>query len=261
MHRNSDLFECLTAINLLHAFHHLNSRFDTLLFKHFYGYNLDFRSISKQKFDLFIQENLPLFINQIKSLYLSNNDETPEQIQMFFTHDLSLPHFVYLQSLSISYLYSEPTMLKIIGELYHLPHLVGSTNLNEIACLSRHIPHLQYLRLLFNDNSTKVELSDIMSSMISLNITVRDSLFTLTNILKNMPNLYRLKIETQSTNLDGYEWEYIISYHLYALIVKNWFSINEILRKNASHSIRRLDFQSDISSNDRTWLIANNVLI
>jgi hypothetical protein len=66
-----DIFEHLTAVNLLDAFHHLNSRFDTLLFIYFHGYNLDFRFISKQKFILFIQQTLPLIINQI-TLFLKH---------------------------------------------------------------------------------------------------------------------------------------------------------------------------------------------
>jgi hypothetical protein len=36
------IFEHLTAIDLLHGFLHINSRFNTLLFKYFRGYNLDF---------------------------------------------------------------------------------------------------------------------------------------------------------------------------------------------------------------------------
>jgi len=37
-----EIFEYLTAIDLLHTFHYLNSRFNTLLFKYFREYNLDF---------------------------------------------------------------------------------------------------------------------------------------------------------------------------------------------------------------------------
>jgi hypothetical protein len=97
-----EIFEYLTTIDLLHIFHYHNSRFNTLLFKYFRGYNLDFRSISKQEFDIFIRQSFPWIIDRIKSLYLSNNNETPGQIDTFFsTHHFSLQQFHYLQSLSI----------------------------------------------------------------------------------------------------------------------------------------------------------------
>jgi len=41
--------------------------------------------------------------------------------------------------------------------------------------------------------------------------------------------------------------------HLYALTLTNWFSIGEILTKITSHSIRRLDFQHNNSSNNGPW--------
>ena len=70
-----DIFERLTVIDLLHAFHHLNSRFDTLLLKHFYGYNLDhsiFQRMTKlqNKFKCFLITIYHFLISCIYNHYL-----------------------------------------------------------------------------------------------------------------------------------------------------------------------------------------------
>ena len=56
---------------------------------------------------------------------------------------------MYLQSLSISHLYSAPTMVRIIGQLYHLPHL---TFLKFIEC-----------RFRFDQENTEFILSSILN--------------------------------------------------------------------------------------------------
>jgi hypothetical protein len=316
-----EIFEYLTFTDLLHAFHRLNSRFHNLLFKYFHGHNLDFQSISKQEFDECIREYLPLIITQIKSLYLSNNNnEIPEQIEEFFSHhNISLQNFSHLKSLSISYLHSESLMFKIIDELSHLPllthlrfvacrfrfnqedtqyilnrifnqpkltychlgihfgvfrlilptkcrisssiqqlHLVGWTNLHELNCLFHHLSYLQHLRLCFNDTSNKTELTDVCSSIISLNILVRNSLYTMKKILQNLPNLSQLKIETQLMDLDGYQWEYLISDHLPNLKIfqlKMLITINGSVRRERQVKDLLDSFRSRFWLKERQWFV------
>lgn len=47
-----DFFEYLDIIRLFRAFHGLKARFDTLLYKLYQAYHLDFQCISKQDFDI-----------------------------------------------------------------------------------------------------------------------------------------------------------------------------------------------------------------
>jgi hypothetical protein len=72
-----DLFEYFDSIHLIHAFCDLNSRFNNLLFIRFQTHSLDFRSVSKHHFNNIYQQHIPSIANQIISLHLSNNDETP----------------------------------------------------------------------------------------------------------------------------------------------------------------------------------------
>src|ERR1700722_3644762 len=101
-----DLFEFLSSDHLLHAFHGLNSRFDSLLLGHFRTHGLDFRSISKHAFNT-ICRHLSSISNQITSLYLSEKDDTPGQIDEFYAHGLTLRQFTHLQSLSLYRLRSQ----------------------------------------------------------------------------------------------------------------------------------------------------------
>jgi hypothetical protein len=97
-----DLFEFLSAVHLLRAFHGLNSRFDTLLLAHFGTYHLDFRSISKTDFDIVCEQHLPLIADRIVSLCLSDDYDTPQQIDLFLSHLFTLRQLTNLRSLSLT---------------------------------------------------------------------------------------------------------------------------------------------------------------
>jgi len=85
-----DLFELLNAVDLLRAFHGLNTRFDSLLFKHFRTYRVDFRSISKEDFNILYRAYLPSIINRIVYLRLSDDEDTPYQCAHFLSTDFRL---------------------------------------------------------------------------------------------------------------------------------------------------------------------------
>jgi hypothetical protein len=126
-----DLFEFLTVIDLLHAFHGLNARFDTLLLVNFRAYHLDFRSISKTAFDMVCRDHLLSIADQIISLRLSDDDDTPQQCDLFLDRGFHLRRFIHLRSISLCYLRSEQTMNKFMIELCHLQFL---TNLSFTNC-------------------------------------------------------------------------------------------------------------------------------
>ena len=129
-----DIFECLDGFDLLHGFSCLNSRFNLLLYKQFHGYNFNFQSISKRKFDIICQQYLPLIANQVNHLHLYNNDNTPQQIELFFSYIPSISIFTHLRSLRLFYFDSYQRLIQIIDECYHLNNLTH-LNLTYDCCL------------------------------------------------------------------------------------------------------------------------------
>ncbi|CAM4826168.1 unnamed protein product, partial [Rotaria magnacalcarata] len=126
------------------------------------------------------QQHLPTIIDQIISLRLSNDDNTPQQIERFLSRGFIFCHFIQLQLLSLFSMYSPETMMQMIDDLRHLPNL---DHLNSVDC------YLGESRL-------------------------RYSLETLMNLLQNMPNILHLTIETAYIDLNGYRFEPIITNYL-----------------------------------------------
>ncbi|CAF3340462.1 unnamed protein product [Rotaria sp. Silwood2] len=129
-----DLFEYLTSAHLLHAFSDLNYRFNTLLIIHFRSHGLDFRSVSKFHFDGICRKHLPSMIDRIIALRLSDDHDTPDQIDLFFSYGFTLHQFVHLQSLTLYHLQSNQTIRRIVVQCRRLPHL---TRLCLIKCSSK----------------------------------------------------------------------------------------------------------------------------
>ena len=129
-----ELFKYLTSVHLLHAFSHLNYRFDTLLIIHFKSHSLDFRSVSKFDFDVTCRQHLPSMIDRIIALRLSDDHDTPDQIDLFFSHGFTLHRFVHLQSLTLYHLQSNETIRQIVVQCRRLSHL---TRFCLIKCSSK----------------------------------------------------------------------------------------------------------------------------
>ena len=72
-----ELFEYFDTIQLLRIFYNL-------IFIHFRVRCLDFQSISKQEFNIIRQKHLPSMLHTMISLHVSNDDGTPEQINLLF---------------------------------------------------------------------------------------------------------------------------------------------------------------------------------
>jgi hypothetical protein len=126
-----DLFELLDAVPLLRAFHNLNSRFNTLLFTHFRAYHLDFRSLSKHNFDIICQQHIPLIIDRVISLDISNEAETPNLLQLFLSYNFTFDQFSHLQKLSLYHMHSFDTLNPILIQFRHLRFF---THLNLLKC-------------------------------------------------------------------------------------------------------------------------------
>ena len=118
-----DLFEYLDGLDLLRAFHGLNTRLDHLLFYHFRAYRFDLRSISKDAFTAICRDYLPLLLDGVVALTLCDDNETPNLPQLFLTHHFTLDQFIRLQSLCFDSIQSDDLLGQIIVQCRTLPNL------------------------------------------------------------------------------------------------------------------------------------------
>ncbi len=113
-----DLFEYFEIIHLFHAFRSLKTRFDTLLYKSYQAYHLDFQCISKQDFDAICQLYLSSIFDRVISLHLSESDKNPGLPELLFSCGLTLIQFIQLQLLPLYHIDSNDTS-DILREIHH----------------------------------------------------------------------------------------------------------------------------------------------
>jgi hypothetical protein len=101
-----------------------------LLYKQFRAYRCDFSCFSKLQFDMICQQHLPFITDRVLTLTLSNNEDTPGQINIFLSYQPSFRQFIHLKSLSICFVHSYETLIKIFHELHHLFNLTHLLKLN-----------------------------------------------------------------------------------------------------------------------------------
>ncbi|CAF1037572.1 unnamed protein product [Rotaria sordida] len=132
-----DLFELFNAVDLLRAFHGLNTRFNSLLLTYFRNYRVDFRSIFKDDFNIFCQTYLPSIIDRIIYLRLSDDEDTPYQCTHFLSAGFTLGQLNNLRSLTFNCVSSDPKINQyFFSDLYCLHHL---THLKFVDCRLFHI--------------------------------------------------------------------------------------------------------------------------
>ena len=119
-----DIFDYLHAIHLLRAFYNLNGRLNTLSTTSVKGYHLDFRAVSKYDFETIYLQHHRSIIDQVISIHLADDDETPNLPQLFFSHHFPVLHFKHLQSLSLYSILSFDTLNNIVLQCHHLPSLI-----------------------------------------------------------------------------------------------------------------------------------------
>jgi hypothetical protein len=205
------LFEFFDSIHLLRAFFGLNSRFNDLVYTHLRTHQVNFQSISKGDFDIICHQHLPLLINHIITLRFSN-EETPDIFDLLLSRGFVLDRFIRLQSLSLHYIQSLDTLIKITHQCRNLPSL---THFNIINChfemKPKHnvdlfnniwsIPKLTHCNL--NGLTSFSQLSVISSSIEVLFIeNISYDLNCLSRMLKCTPYLRSLstKIYSHSSN-------------------------------------------------------------
>ncbi|CAF1009975.1 unnamed protein product [Rotaria sp. Silwood1] len=118
-----DVFIYFNGVELLRTFYGLNSRLNFLLHDRFLSCSFKFNSVSKRDFDMICQQYLSSMAAYIITLDLTDDEETPTQIKQFLSYIPSFEQFTQLQSLSLFYLRSYPTLMKILEECHHLGNL------------------------------------------------------------------------------------------------------------------------------------------
>ncbi|CAF4764839.1 unnamed protein product [Rotaria sp. Silwood1] len=127
-----DLFEFVSPLDLFRAFYGLNYRLNTLILGHFRTYRFDFRSISREDFDVICRVYFPLIIDRIIYLRLSDDGDTPRQSFDFFVRNFNLNRFTYLQFLTFYSIDSHPKLNEFFFiEIHHLHYL---THLKFVDC-------------------------------------------------------------------------------------------------------------------------------
>ncbi|CAF2982610.1 unnamed protein product [Rotaria sp. Silwood2] len=274
-----EIFEYLSIHHLLHAFYGLNVRLNTLIYNHIRDHDGLFQSISKSLFDTICIKYLPMNKHRIVSLHLSDNDDSPQQIECFFNNGFHLREFIQLRSLTLNYIHNENTLKRIMFELCHLPLLtklnfyqcyfrnhpkyqlkfvndiwslpklvrlnlnilpeykcsfpvptVISSSIeylsvtgvyyesNQIDHLFQTTPRLRSLQVEMTCTTSNEHLSIVLPSLNQLNIMFHSAQkSTIENLLRNLPNLNTLKIETLNLCLNGHDWEQIITRYLLKL--------------------------------------------
>jgi len=136
-----EIFTYLSDVDIVYAFSQLNDRFQCLILS--YCKTFDFKSVSKAKFKLVIQEH---DTQRWQSLRLSDNDDTPGQIILFSQLFPFVKYVPQLQDLSLINM-KPKTAEFIIPQIKTFTHLVsltiGSICGKNISTLE--LPSLKYL--------------------------------------------------------------------------------------------------------------------
>ena len=197
------IFQRLSTAHLIKAFAGLNSRFDALLFVYFESFGqIDFRSISKKNFNILCQDYLPLFIDKIKTICISDGDECPQSIDLFYSYGFVFSQFINLQKFSMFHISNQEKINQIICQCYHLPHL---KNINIIDC------HFQYnfnyiwslsnltnfnLKTNIHESKSNFSLTKMSTSIEHLSITNKTfGLREMISLFEYTPNLRYLEID------------------------------------------------------------------
>jgi hypothetical protein len=133
-----------------------------------------------------------------------------------------------------------------------------SHRLTHLAHIFQCTPSLLYLRIYESDYSYDTPLSIPIPSIITLKLKVFDSLRVLTNFLENMPNLRHLTVETEDINMNGHQWEHIITNHLpklqvFQLQMKFFLRNNEDKKKRVNKLLK--SFQTRFWLEEHQWFV------
>ncbi|CAF4584085.1 unnamed protein product, partial [Rotaria socialis] len=95
-------------------------------------------------FDSIGQNKLPFVANQIKSIHLSNDDDTLQHPSLFFSYGFRFQQFTKLRSLTLYYIRSTDLINNIISDCSHLIDL-NISSLETVTNLPKSMPNLSEL--------------------------------------------------------------------------------------------------------------------
>lgn len=315
-----DAFEYLSCVDLFHAFNGLNSRFDSLIIEYFRSYkHIDFRLILKEDLNIIRRRYFQLFINEIQSLYLSDDNTTPHQIDLFISRIHPLYRFQNLQSISLFNIYSLDKINRILQDLTKIPTLTdlnfkqcyvqydpknifnmmnsiwSLSNLTNccldiyfndnchliapsvISCSLKHLsisgfqcdldsfshlyeyaPYVEYLSLNLWDPYEDHHQLCLLPSITKLKLKCESSSRIIQALLRKMPNLTSLTVETKKILIDGNLWRDIISKYFSKLTTFNLkmefqLTNNDDVEQEMDRIIT--SFQNQFWIDQRQWFI------
>lgn len=164
-----EIFGYLNGVDTVYAFSQLNNRLENLLNN--YVINFDFTSVSKTKFSFIIEQHN---IYQWRSLYLSDDDHTPGQIEFFCQLFSPAKYINQLQSLTVLNMTSKYSMefLLQIDSFKNLTYLsIGTICGFDIQSIE--LPSLKQLHLI----SCKYTTWIMVSKKNSLHLNIQHSYF------------------------------------------------------------------------------------
>lgn len=257
-----DIFEYFNAIEILHSFHQLNIRFNTLIYIHLQKCPLDFRSIYKQDFDNICQNHLPFITNYIISLHLSNEDDTPNQLNLFFLYNYDFKKFINLQSLSLYQIYSIDLINAILSNCSNLIYL----NLNKCHFNDNNIEQKQiYMNTIWSLSKLQYcYLNEFYPLLLTINSLSMKKLSLENNSLlfNSLIFLYHYTSNLQILNIkirDLSSYDELISFNISQLTIDFSGEINFL--KNFPNLSKLIIKISDIYINGYQWenLINNHL--
>ncbi|CAF1210733.1 unnamed protein product [Adineta steineri] len=223
-----EIFDYLSAIDLLRYFFNLNSRLNALLYQQLNKSHFDFRRISKVNFDYICEKHISSLIDRITSIHLSNDDHTPRQIQLFLARDnFKLKQFIHLQSISLSYVRTKKLLDQIMIECSYLPCLTHFRSCNDRIKMYRddaeHFIHrLSKLSKLIYcylnmDWELEVDLVDFSPNKSDINTSLKHL-----TIGKVICSVGAINLLYQCIpNLQSLSMNYTINYKIYGLLIPN----------------------------------------
>jgi hypothetical protein len=169
-------------------------------------------SISKGKFDWLCQQHLPFIADQIINLHLSDAQDTPGQIDLFFSYISSIRQLTHLRSLTVTDFCSYKILLKLIDDcqyLSNLTHLCFKFRSGDFPLILDNIWSLSKLMYFsFNIGTQSEEIcipTKISSTLECVNIQGYGLKWNQINrLFKCTPRLKRLSINIKSTINDDY---------------------------------------------------------
>jgi hypothetical protein len=198
-----EIFDYLSIIDILHAFSNINFYLNCAL-SNYEQFHINFRSCHRIHFDLVCSYIQP---HQIISLILSNNDNTPDQVQLFFSK-FNIEQFTRLRSITLIDI-EKHILLKLIDILNnnnncqrleslkitaeHYPHTVLSDGILTKFC-SRQLRRLE----VYNASCINIQSISHLRYLIVHNCNMDQ----FKQILSSIPMLLSLKV----TNHTGDRW-------------------------------------------------------